>query len=252
MQQHRSVLAVGSIGVAVKHYAAHWTEKRHATLQQQQRSRPKAWPFLFESHPGVSTSPAAPDTTFLPLHWRAAPVWQPPLFKPAVRVAHSLTVWHGQNVFLPQYRNYLMPLQLPTETNLIVIPSFGRAYISPDAAEFANSRRRPAGGWYFGSHRLRSPTQAAPLVRCTGVVRGAATTACRGPAGESLICSIHRRWSAGCKRSIAHHIAIRSQFVDVFRLIETGTICWSSRKNHCQNPPAPLFLPHHSHTSPQQ
>jgi hypothetical protein len=26
MQQHRSVLAVGPIGVAVKHYAAHWTE----------------------------------------------------------------------------------------------------------------------------------------------------------------------------------------------------------------------------------
>jgi hypothetical protein len=130
-----------------------------------------------------------------------------------------------------------MPPQLPTETNLIVIPSFGRAYISPDAAEFANSRRRPAGGWYFGSRRLRSPTQAAPLVRCTGVVRSAATTACRGPAGESLICSIHRRWSAGCERSIAHHIAIRSQFVDVFRLIETGTIRWSSRKNHCQNSP---------------
>jgi hypothetical protein len=79
MQQHRSVLAVGPIGVAVKHYAAHWTENRHATVQQQQRSRPKAWPFLFESHPGVSTSPAAPDTTVLPLHWRAAPVWQPPL-----------------------------------------------------------------------------------------------------------------------------------------------------------------------------
>jgi hypothetical protein len=150
---------------------------------EQQRSRPKAWPSLFESHPGVSTSPAAPDTTVLPLHWRARPGVAATSSKTAVRVAHSLTVWHSKKRFFPQYRTCLTATQLPTATSLIVIPSFGRTYISPNAAEFANSRRRPAGGWYFGTLRLRSPTPAAPPACCTGVVRSAAATACRGPAG---------------------------------------------------------------------
>jgi hypothetical protein len=182
--QHRSVLAVGSIGVAVKHCAAHWTEKkRHATLQRTTAQPAQSMAVLIRitSRREHESSRARHDSPATPL--ARTPRCGSHLFQ---NCGESRTQSHRlawQEKIPPQYRTCPMATQLPTATSLIVIPSFGRTYISPDAAEFANSRRRPAGGWYFGTLRLRSPTPAAPPACCTGVVRSAAATACRGPAG---------------------------------------------------------------------
>jgi hypothetical protein len=244
--QHRSVLAVGSIGVAVKHCAAHWTEKkRHATLQRTTAQPAQSMAVLIRitSRREHESSRARHDSPATPL--ARTPRCGSHLFQ---NCGESRTQSHRlawQEKIPPQYRTCLKATQLPTATSLIVIPSFGRTYISPDAAEFANSRRRalqvdgtlePFG--YAHLHRqphlrvAQGSFEVQPLLHVVVLQE------------VTLICSILRRWSAGCKRSIRHHIALRHHSVLQFksnRISHTFILkCKIHRQTSLLHPSPPL------------
>jgi hypothetical protein len=115
----------GSIGGAVKHHAPHWTDTLQPQQQKQQRSRPKAWPFLFESHPGVSTNPAAPDTTFVLLIGAQTRCGSHST-KPAVRVTHNLTVCMAKcsSLNVIQQFSFLLKIGCPSGVGIDCHPLF--------------------------------------------------------------------------------------------------------------------------------